>query len=904
MEGEKSRSNFVLPLCFGKYRTTRSLAALFTMVALSAGMISGQGYADELTESDESVVSVMSETVISNNSEEGHLENRTNQDISKTIDSTLESTADADEKVWSDDKSSLADQTLAEHTAETSDASDLVSGSSVQDTKTITDKEVSQFDLWNAVGFDQEAASDPTKIALANFPISTTRSDIPLLMSPNVKAVVLEFSGASYYSETEGILVERDNRHDLLITYDDVTDTWRGQPYVHQSQMGNSTFVVKSIQNENGSIALYVPVTKEQISVFQKGLYTVTATYSEKLYATVSDWIINTAPTIDIATETVTAKVDEVVDLLSAVTIFDKEDDFSNSDSYTTRIETLSYENLSTGEITSLEDGTTSVQLSNPGDYRVRISVKDSDGQSAQNEYILTISPPPQDPTDHEESSPRDDGLIDGESPLSPELPGTLPDKDSEHPIPADDVEGFPEPQAPNDGSEDSSVIDDGLLDGEPSPSPELPSTLPDKDSEAPITADDVEEPLSPQDPSDGSEDSSVIDDGLTDGEPSPLPELPDTLPDKDSEAPITADDVEEFPELQDSNNGSEESSPRDDGMLEGESPLSPELPGTLPDKDSEAPITADDVEEPLSPQDPSDGSEESSSIDDGLIDGESPLSPELPSTLPDKDSEAPITADDVEEFPEPQAPNDGSEESSPIDDGLLEGESPLSPELPGTLPNNDSEHPITADDVEEFPSPQDSIDNSDDDSGEEFIPASYLLLDTVPDSEAADRTDSRSEEEMEVIESPVLERETSKIMQVGLATSEDNSSQTQDRWFNVTRVPTTSTSSNLDVSVKIAQKVLERFSDSVYSSEGRNATFFDQSELEPMTNDKSQHLAEARKVTVGDDGDIGLFDGTVDNFFSIKKKDDLGSLLVHLLMVVMIIAYSLVGFYFLRRDH
>ncbi|MEQ9764902.1 hypothetical protein ABPS01_09890, partial [Streptococcus sp. ZJ151] len=272
--------------------------------------------------------------------------------------------------------------------------------------------------------------------------------------------------------------------------------------------------------------------------------------------------------------------------------------------------------------------------------------------------------------------------------------------------------------------------------------------------------------------------------------------------------------------------------------------------------------------------------------------------------TLPDKDSEAPITADDVEEPLSPQDPSDGSEESSPSDDVLIDSESPLSPELPSTLPDKDSEHPITADDVEEFPYPQDSIDNSDDDSGEEFIPASYLLLDTVADSEAADRTDSRSEEEMEAIESPVLERETSKIMPVGIATSEDNSSQPQGRWFNVTRVPVTSTSSNLDVSVKIAQKVLERFNDSVYSSEERNATFFDQSELEPMTNDESQHLAEASKATVGDDGDIGLFDGTVDNFFSIKKKDDLGSLLVHLLMVVMIIAYSLVGFYFLRRDH
>ncbi|MEQ9764377.1 hypothetical protein ABPS01_06855, partial [Streptococcus sp. ZJ151] len=717
MEGEKSRSNFVLPLCFGKYRTTRSLAALFTMVALSAGMISGQGYADELTESDESVVSVMSETVISNNSEEGHLENRTNQDISKTIDSTLESTADADEKVWSDDKSSLADQTLAEHTAETSDASDLVSGSSVQDTKTITDKEVSQFDLWNAVGFDQEAASDPTKIALANFPISTTRSDIPLLMSPNVKAVVLEFSGTSYYSETEGILVERDNSHDLLITYDDVTDTWRGQPYVHQSQMGNSTFVVKSIQNENGSIALYVPVTKEQISVFQKGLYTVTATYSEKLYATVSDWIINTAPIIDIATETVTAKVDEVVDLLSAVTIFDKEDDFSNSDSYTTRIETLSYENLSTGEITSLEDGTTSVQLSNPGDYRVRISVKDSDGQSAQNEYILTISPPPQDPIDHEESSPIDDGMLEGESPLSPELPSTLPDKDSEAPITADDVEEPLSPQAPNDGSEESSPIDDGLIVGESPLSPELPGTLPDKDSEAPITADDVEEPLSPQDPSDGSEESSPIDDGLTEGEPSPSPELPSTLPDKDSEAPITADDVEEFAEPQAPNDGSEESSVIDDGLLDGEPSPLPELPGTLPDKDSEAPITADDVEEFAEPQAPNNGSDESSSRDDGLTDGEPPLSPDYPDTLPDKDSEAPITADDVEEPLSPQDPSDGSDESSPRDDGMLEGESPLSPELPGTLPDKDSEAPITADDVEEPLSPQDPSDGSEESS-------------------------------------------------------------------------------------------------------------------------------------------------------------------------------------------
>ncbi|WP_172793783.1 hypothetical protein [Streptococcus halotolerans] len=938
------------------------------MAALSAGMVSGQGYADELTGSDESVVSVMSETAIPNNSEERRLENDTNQDASKMVENTIESTAD--EKIWSDDKSSLADQTLSEHTAETSNASDLVSESSTQDTKTITDKEVSQFDLWDAVGFDQKAASDPTKIALANFPISTTRSDIPLLISPNVKAIVLEFSGASYYSETDGTLVEKDNRHDLLITYDEVTDTWRGQPYVHQSQMGNSTFVVKSIQRENGSIALYVPVTKEQISVFQKGLYTVTATYSEKLYATVSDWIINTAPTIGIATKTVTAKVDEVVDLLSAVTIFDKEDDFSNSDSYTTRLETLSYENLSTGEITSLEGGTTSVQFRNPGDYRVRISVNDSDGQSAQNEYGLTILPPllsdnlpdlsedenlkdagdaedpqsPQDPDDGSEfSTPSDDGLIDGDPPVSPEHPDTLSDDKDEIDLPIDEaeVEDSQSPQDPIDQPEDLSPRDDGLIDGDPPRSPELPSTLPDNVPEHPITTDDVEDPQSPQDPNDGSEFSTPSDDGLIDGDPPVSPSHPDTSLDDKTDLPIDEAEVEDSQSPQDPIDQPEDPSPRDDALIDGDPPRSPELPSTLPDNDPEYPITTDDVEDSQSPQDPNDGSEVSTPRDDGFVTNESPISPSHPDTsLDDKDdkTDLPIDEAEVEDPQSPQDPNDGSEVSTPSDDALIDSDPPVSPELPSTLPDNDPEYPITTDEVEDSQSPQDpndgseassssdglidgdppvlpelpstlaendSVNNSDDfDSGEGFIPASYLHLDAVADSDDADETDSRSEEEMEAIESPALEEKTSMIIPVGLSISEDNSSQRQGRWFYVTSVPVVSTSNNLDVSVKIAQKVLERFSGSVYSSEEGNDASFDQSELETMTNDKSQHSAEARKTTMRDDSDIGLFDGTVDNLFSIKKKDDLGSLLVHLLMVIMIIAYSLVGFYFLRKDH
>ncbi|MGV3199481.1 hypothetical protein ACED98_04050 [Streptococcus thoraltensis] len=741
MEGENSRSNLVLPLFFDKYRTTQGVAALLAITALSTGIVSGRGYADELTESDEPVVSVTSETAIPNGSEE-HSDVDDNQvvvnsDDSEKVESKLDSTAS--EKTLGDDNNPSTSQTLSEDTIETTNSQVLVNESSSQDTrKTITDEEVRQFDLWTAVGFERAAANDPTKIALANFPISSTRSDIPLVISPNVKSTILEFSGANYYSETEGVLTEKDARYDLLVTYDDVTDTWWGQPYFSNSQIRSSAFVVKSIQNENGSITLYVPVTKEQISVFEKGLYTVTAIHSKDLHVTASDWIINTEPTIDISKKTVVAEVDEVVDLLSTVTITDKEDDFSNNDSYTTRIETLSYENLSTGKITVLKSGTTTVKISDPGDYRVSISVKDSDGQSVQKDYTLTVSSP---------------------SPAHPET--VLDSPEPESPVDSTPEEADSSPQLPTDTPESSSDSDNELVDSDSNTKPEShPETDPD----------------------------------------SPEPESPvDSTPEEDAS--------------------------------------SPQLPIDTPE------VSSDSDNEPVA--------------------SDSNTKPEShPDIVPDSpESEVPIDSTPEEDDSSPQPPVATSEVLSDSDEEVLGNDSLLSNIMP------DGAHGATSNSNEPL-------------------------------------TDDSPEKVVDAINDTPLAKSSPKTIATKLPNSKGNDNHTRSRLTNVTTVPVTFTLNNLEVSVKIAQNVLEYFSASTYFSEQRNHMPSDQNEFEQNNHEKSQKSTAAKKVISKDYNDVNLFDETTNNFSSVEKKVDLKSLLVHLLIFTMIIAYSLVGFHFLKRDH
>ncbi|MGV3085715.1 hypothetical protein ACEE15_01150 [Streptococcus thoraltensis] len=944
MEGENSRSNLVLPLFFDKYRTTQGVAALLAITALSTGIVSGRGYADELTESDEPVVSVTSETAIPNGSEE-HSDVDDNQvvvnsDDSEKVESKLDSTAS--EKTLGDDNNPSTSQTLSEDTIETTNSQKLVNESSSQDTtKTITDEEVRQFDLWTAVGFERAAANDPTKIALANFPISSTRSDIPLVISPNVKSTILEFSGANYYSETEGVLTEKDARYDLLVTYDDVTDTWWGQPYFSNSQIRSSAFVVKSTQNENGSITLYVPVTKEQISVFEKGLYTVTAIHSKDLHVTASDWIINTEPTIDISKKTVVAEVDEVVDLLSTVTITDKEDDFSNNDGYTTRIETLSYENLSTGKITVLKSGTTTVKISDPGDYRVRISVKDSDGQSVQKDYTLTVSSPspahpetdpdspepespvdstpeeadssPQPPADTSEvSSDSDNELVDSDSNTKPEShPETDPDSpESEVPVDSTPEEDDSSPQLPTDTPEGSSDSDDELVASDSNTKPESPvDSTPEEDDSSP------QPPVATPDDSSDSDNDSVSSDSNTKPEShpdivpdSPEPEVPvDSTPEEDDSSPQPPADT------------SEVSSDSDNELVSSDSNTKPEShPETVPDSpEPESPVDSTPGEDDSSPQLPTDTPEGSSDGDNEPVASDSNTKPEShPETVPDSpEPESPVDSTPGEDDSSPQLPTDTPEGSSDGDNEPVASDSNTKPEShPETVPDSpESEVPVDSTPEEADPSLQPPVATSEvsSDSDEEVFGNDSLLSNIMPDgahgapsNSNEPLTDDSPEKVVDAINDTPLAKSSPKTIATKLPNSKGNDNHTQSRLTNVTTVPVTFTLNNLEVSVKIAQNVLDYFSASTYFSEQRNHAPSDQNEFEQSNNKKSQKSTAAKKVINKDYNDVNLFDETTNNFSSVEKKVDLKSLLVHLLIFTMIIAYSLVGFHFLKRDH
>ncbi|MGV3010334.1 hypothetical protein [Streptococcus thoraltensis] len=903
MEGENSRSNLVLPLFFDKYRTTQGVAALLAITALSTGIVSGRGYADELTESDEPVVSVTSETAIPNGSEE-HSDVDDNQvvvnsDDSEKVESKLDSTAS--EKTLGDDNNPSTSQTLSEDTIETTNSQVLVNESSSQDTrKTITDEEVRQFDLWTAVGFERAAANDPTKIALANFPISSTRSDIPLVISPNVKSTILEFSGANYYSETEGVLTEKDARYDLLVTYDDVTDTWWGQPYFSNSQIRSSAFVVKSIQNENGSITLYVPVTKEQISVFEKGLYTVTAIHSKDLHVTASDWIINTEPTIDISKKTVVAEVDEVVDLLSTVTITDKEDDFSNNDSYTTRIETLSYENLSTGKITVLKSGTTTVKISDPGDYRVSISVKDSDGQSVQKDYTLTVSSP---------------------SPAHPET--VLDSPEPESPVDSTPEEADSSPQLPTDTPESSSDSDNELVDSDSNTKPEShPETDPDSpEPESPVDSIPEEDVSSPQPPADTSEVSSDSDNELVDSDSNTKPEShPETDPDSpEPESPVDSTPEEDASSPQLPAATPEDSSDGDDKLVDNDSDTKPEShPETDPDSpESEVPVDSTPEEDASSPQLPTDTPEVSSDSDNELVASDSNTKPEShPETDPDSpEPESPVDSTPEEDASSPQLPIDTPEVSSDSDNEPVASDSNTKPEShPDIVPDSpESEVPIDSTPEEDDSSPQPPVATSEvlSDSDEEVLGNDSLLSNIMPDgahgatsNSNEPLTDDSPEKVVDAINDTPLAKSSPKTIATKLPNSKGNDNHTRSRLTNVTTVPVTFTLNNLEVSVKIAQNVLEYFSASTYFSEQRNHMPSDQNEFEQNNHEKSQKSTAAKKVISKDYNDVNLFDETTNNFSSVEKKVDLKSLLVHLLIFTMIIAYSLVGFHFLKRDH
>lgn len=254
--------------------------------------------------------------------------------------------------------------------------------------KPITDEELNHFNLWSSLDYNQGDAIDSRTIAVANFPVSTARRDLPIVISSNVNYLKLQFADTSPKDTSEANATESQSL-DIAIFYDVNSQSWMAESLSFDPEIGSRKFLVKSTNKDDGSIILYVPVTKEQITVSDKKLYFVTAYHEEGFSVTVADWIVNTPPKIVIEKESIQANTDILVDLLANISIFDKEDGTGAVGVLPVKMD-LSYKNLETGDVIQLKEDY-KLKFSNSGAYLVMLKVKDSDGRENSAEYRLNI---------------------------------------------------------------------------------------------------------------------------------------------------------------------------------------------------------------------------------------------------------------------------------------------------------------------------------------------------------------------------------------------------------------------------------------------------------------------------------------------------------------------------------
>ena len=255
--------------------------------------------------------------------------------------------------------------------------------------KPITDEELNHFNLWSSLDYNQGDAIDSRTIAVANFPVSTARRDLPIVISSNINYLKLQFADTSPKDTSEANATESQSL-DIAIFYDVNSQSWMAESLSFDPEIGSRKFLVKSTNKDDGSIILYVPVTKEQITVSDKKLYFVTAYHEEGFSVTVADWIINTPPKIVIEKEIIQANTDILLDLLANISIFDKEDSGTGAvGALPVKID-LSYKNLETGEVIQLKEDY-KLKFSNSGAYLVMLKVTDSDGREDSAEYRLNI---------------------------------------------------------------------------------------------------------------------------------------------------------------------------------------------------------------------------------------------------------------------------------------------------------------------------------------------------------------------------------------------------------------------------------------------------------------------------------------------------------------------------------
>ncbi|MGT2776057.1 hypothetical protein ACVRZG_08350 [Streptococcus hyovaginalis] len=380
MGEDPTRSSHLLS-SVNRRTTSRSLVTLVSCAILAGALITGNVQAadqdSEGLSSGEPVISVPVVPVLEANSipvEQTDLSSSEPEVVSGEVKDVTEQPGTMEvSPLPTTSENNLQNQDEVSTIAETSPA--------------VTEDEVADFDLWEALGMTAEVAKRTGRVALANFPISTAVTEIPIVVSTGIDhlSVVIPREESSVSTSTA------EKTTQIVVYFDRTNDSWRGEQLNYLPDFGTTRFSVRAVDNGNDTVTLYVPITKEQISVKDKVSYTVVATTASGLTFSVIDEIVNTPPVI-IVDPVVVVDSEGVIDLLAPITVHDFEDGLFENDSLISQIERISYENLDSGILVTLEKGESQI-LTEAGDYRVTVVVSDSDGRLRSESYQLTVLP-------------------------------------------------------------------------------------------------------------------------------------------------------------------------------------------------------------------------------------------------------------------------------------------------------------------------------------------------------------------------------------------------------------------------------------------------------------------------------------------------------------------------------
>ncbi|MFZ7177032.1 hypothetical protein [Streptococcus hyovaginalis] len=460
MGEDPTRSSHLLSLV-NRRTTSRSLVTLVSCAVLAGALITGNVQAadqdSEGLSSGEPVISVPVVPVLEANSipvEQTDLSSSEPEVVSGEVKDVTEQPGTMEvSPLPTTSENNLQNQDEVSTIAETSPA--------------VTEDEVADFDLWEALGMTAEVSKRTGRVALANFPISTAVTEIPIVVSTGIDhlSVVIPREESSVNTSTA------EKTTQIVVYFDRTNDSWWGEQLNYLPDFGTTRFSVRAVDNGNDTITLYVPITKEQISVKDKVSYTVVATTASGLTLSVIDEIVNTPPVI-IVDPVVVVDSEGVIDLLAPITVHDFEDGLFENDSLISQIERISYENLDSGILVTLEKGESQI-LTEAGDYRVTVVVSDSDGRLRSESYQLTVLPKdlpeessepsvPESPVE----TPDEEELPD--SPVNPSEEVTTPDSpsDAQSPVTSeptpntDPMVPLPEPDLPvvDDKRDDSAI--------------------------------------------------------------------------------------------------------------------------------------------------------------------------------------------------------------------------------------------------------------------------------------------------------------------------------------------------------------------------------------------------------------------------------------------------------------